>query len=197
MVRISPYICLRTYTILTMTCSANLLYPREDKNAGKLEFACRTCYYSEDAETTCIFRNELSNTVGDTAGITQDIGEDPTVGDYELSEDPNADFYASAHSSSAPSPHLAAGRHPVTATAVPDFCTMCGQEIFCEFCGEPSDRGCFLEVDEDQAAQFTPSSLTRSSTMDMMESSQTQLQQLRLQPDQQGGSGGGGGGAAS
>lgn len=175
-----------------MTCnswhrSANLLYPREDKNAGKLEFACRTCYYSEDAETTCIFRNELSNTVGDTAGITQDIGEDPTVGN-DLSEDPNADFYASAHSSHAPSPDT-------RPTTVPDFCTMCGQEVFCEFCGEPSDRGCFLEVDEDQAAQFgsggmqTPKSLTRSSTADLMESSQSQLQQLRLQSNNSGGGG--------
>lgn len=73
--------------------------------------------------------------------------------------------------------------------AVPDFCTMCGQEVFCEFCGQPSDRGCFLEVDEDQAGQFggvrTPASLSRSTT-DMMESSQTQLQQLRLQQDSQG-----------
>ena len=175
--------------MINVKSSANLLYPREDKNAGKLEFACRTCYYSEDAETTCIFRNELTNQIGDTAGITQDIGEDPTVGnnhDYDLSEDPNADFYASAQSSSAPSPNA-------KPSIVPDFCTMCGQEVFCEFCGEPSDRGCFLEVDEDQAGQFggmqTPKSLTRSSTADMMESSQSQLQQLRLQPNNQGGGG--------
>jgi DNA-directed RNA polymerase II subunit RPB9 len=171
-----------------------LLYPREDKDNHKLEFACRTCYYSEPAETTCIFRNELSNTVGDTAGITQDIGEDPTVGDYDLSEDPNADFYASsAHHSSSSSPLEGLPSAFDLPIDVPDFCTMCGQEVFCEICGQPSDRGCFLEVHEEQAAQFegmrTSTSMTSSTTADMMESSQTQLQQLRLQHDKPGGGG--------
>lgn len=31
---------------------------------------------------------------------------------------------------------------------MPDFCTMCGQEIYCETCGNPTDYGCFLEVEE-------------------------------------------------
>jgi DNA-directed RNA polymerase II subunit RPB9 len=106
--------------------SANLLYPKEDKVNMKLEFACRTCYYSEDAETTCIYRNELSNTVGETAGITQDIGEDPTVGDDD-SSDPNADFYAHAQPSSSASASTSISNLP--ANAMPDFCTMCGQEV--------------------------------------------------------------------
>lgn len=25
---------------------------------------------------------------------------------------------------------------------------MCGQEIYCETCGEPTDYGCFLEVED-------------------------------------------------
>lgn len=68
---------------------------------------------------------------------------------------------------------------------------MCGQEVFCEICGQPSDRGCFLEVHEDQADMFggarTPGKLTRSSTTDMMESSQASFSQLRLRTDKQGG----------
>ncbi|KIW00681.1 uncharacterized protein PV09_07865 [Verruconis gallopava] len=179
---------------------ANLLYPKEDKANQRLEFACRTCYYSEPAETTCIFRNEIANTVGETAGITQDIGEDPTVGDCDdFSDDPNADFYSQPPSSfsfpadsPAASVHFSADPYAVTAaaTAVPDFCTMCGQEIFCEFCGQPSDRGCFLEADEEQADQLSGMMTPASMTSEMMESSHTQLQQLRLRSDQPGGDGG-------
>ncbi|MBE7180558.1 MAG: hypothetical protein INR71_04980 [Terriglobus roseus] len=40
---------------------------------------------------------------------------------------------------------------------LPDFCTMCGQEIFCETCGNPTDSGCFLEVeDPDEAMTDAP-----------------------------------------
>jgi len=59
-------------------CS-NMLYPKEDRQNNKLEFACRTCHFHEDAATSCVFRNELRNTVGETAGITQDVGQDPTL----------------------------------------------------------------------------------------------------------------------
>lgn len=31
---------------------------------------------------------------------------------------------------------------------VPDFCTLCGNEIFCEICGQESDRGFWLEVED-------------------------------------------------
>ena len=61
-------------------------------------YACRTCQYSQPAASACIFRHDLSNTVGETAGVTQDVGADPTVG-------------------------------------LPDFCTLCGQELSCEVCG--------------------------------------------------------------
>ncbi|KAF2456388.1 DNA directed RNA polymerase II 15 kDa subunit [Lineolata rhizophorae] len=59
-------------------CS-NLLYPKEDKDANRLMFACRTCQYAEPAPNTFVYRNDLSNAVGETAGITQDVGSDPTL----------------------------------------------------------------------------------------------------------------------
>ena len=57
-----------------------MLYPKEDRNTNKLMFACRTCQFSEEAISSCVFRNNLYNTVGETAGVTQDVGSDPTVG---------------------------------------------------------------------------------------------------------------------
>lgn len=93
--------------------SSNLLYPTEDKVNNQLEFACRSCTFSEPANTSCIFRNELVTTVGETVGITQDVANDPTV------------------------------------SSAPDFCTLCGNEIFCEICGKQSDRGFWLEVDDE------------------------------------------------
>ena len=57
-----------------------MLYPKEDPIDHQLNFACRTCQYSEKATSACVFRNELNNTVGETAGVTQDVGSDPTVG---------------------------------------------------------------------------------------------------------------------
>ncbi|KAJ4303926.1 DNA-directed RNA polymerase II core subunit rpb9 [Collariella sp. IMI 366227] len=59
-------------------CS-NMLYPKEDENGHKLMFTCRTCSFSEEATSTCIFRNVLNNAAGETAGVTQDVGSDPTV----------------------------------------------------------------------------------------------------------------------
>ncbi|POR32461.1 Uncharacterized protein TPAR_07334 [Tolypocladium paradoxum] len=59
-------------------CS-NMLYPKEDEDAHKLQFTCRTCQYTEEATSTCVFRNVLNNSAGETAGVTQDVGSDPTV----------------------------------------------------------------------------------------------------------------------
>ncbi len=56
-----------------------MLYPKEDRITNKLMFACRTCQFSEEAQSSCVFRNNLYNTVGETAGVTQDVGSDPTV----------------------------------------------------------------------------------------------------------------------
>ncbi|KAL9041426.1 MAG: hypothetical protein Q9214_004112 [Letrouitia sp. 1 TL-2023] len=60
-------------------CS-NMLYPKEDRVNNRLMFACRTCQFSEEAASSCIFRNSIHNTIGATAGVTQDVGSDPTVG---------------------------------------------------------------------------------------------------------------------
>jgi DNA-directed RNA polymerase II subunit RPB9 len=56
-----------------------MLYPKEDPERKELFFTCRTCHYSEEPSTACVYRNDLSTTVGETAGITQDVGQDPTV----------------------------------------------------------------------------------------------------------------------
>jgi DNA-directed RNA polymerase II subunit RPB9 len=49
-------------------CS-NMLYPKEDQDAHKLQFTCRTCQYTEDAKSTCVFRNVLNTSAGETAGV--------------------------------------------------------------------------------------------------------------------------------
>ncbi|RKU47874.1 DNA-directed RNA polymerase II core subunit rpb9 [Coniochaeta pulveracea] len=59
-------------------CS-NMLYPKEDEENHKLQFVCRTCQYTEEATSTCVFRNELNGDAGETAGVTQDVGSDPTL----------------------------------------------------------------------------------------------------------------------
>ncbi|KAL1869205.1 hypothetical protein VTK73DRAFT_3206 [Phialemonium thermophilum] len=59
-------------------CS-NMLYPKEDEENHKLQFTCRTCQYTEEANSTCIYRNVLNNAAGETAGVTQDVASDPTL----------------------------------------------------------------------------------------------------------------------
>jgi hypothetical protein len=131
-----------------------MLYPKEDPTDNTLDFACRTCSFSEKAATSCVFRNELRNTVGETAGITQDVGQDPTVG---LSD-----------------------------SDIPDFCTFCGNEIFCEICGQETDRGFWLEVEDDVdvSGMRTPISQHAPTTPLELHASSQQLQQLQLDPTQ-------------
>lgn len=95
-------------------CS-NMLYPKEDEHEHKLMFTCRTCNFSEEATSTCIFRNILNNAAGETAGVTQDVGSDPTVGNPS--------------SSSAPD------------TCTVACCLSCGRIITCEVCGDPFAMG--------------------------------------------------------
>lgn len=90
-------------------CS-NMLYPKEDEENHKLQFTCRTCFYTEDAATTCVFRNVLNTSAGETAGVTQDVGSDPTVSS-------------------------ASDLHPHT----PVVCLMCGHVIACVTCGDTMD----------------------------------------------------------
>lgn len=64
--------------------------------------------------------------MGETAGITQDVGMDPTVGD---------------------------------SSAIPPMCTMCGEEIVCETCGEAMEDGYVcLEVDAEPRIKAVESS---------------------------------------
>ncbi|KAK2009523.1 RNA polymerase M/15 kDa subunit [Colletotrichum eremochloae] len=65
-------------------CS-NMLYPKEDEETHRLQFTCRTCQFTEEAQSTCVFRNIMNNAAGETAGVTQDVGSDPTVGDSQSS----------------------------------------------------------------------------------------------------------------
>jgi len=131
--------------ILFRFCSecSNLLFPKEDKENNRLLFACRTCSFTEPAPSACVMRHEIASTVGDTAGITQDVGQDPTVGLSEsLSE------------------------------TIPGFCTMCGQEIFCEICGQESDGGFYMEADdydESMSMSMTESSGTQAASTSQQE----------------------------
>ncbi|TGZ77896.1 hypothetical protein EX30DRAFT_343634 [Ascodesmis nigricans] len=59
-------------------CS-NMLYPHEDRVTNTLMFRCRTCHNIEPTNNYCVFRNNLSTNVGETAGVTTDIGSDPTL----------------------------------------------------------------------------------------------------------------------
>ncbi|KAK9474967.1 uncharacterized protein V1510DRAFT_411122 [Dipodascopsis tothii] len=57
----------------------NMLYPKEDKVNQRLLYACRNCPYKEIAENPKIYRNELLADVSETAGVTLDVGSDPTL----------------------------------------------------------------------------------------------------------------------
>ncbi|CAL9738467.1 DNA-directed RNA polymerase II subunit Rpb9p [Monosporozyma servazzii] len=57
----------------------NMLYPREDKDNSRLLFECRTCSYVEEAGAPLVYRHELITNIGETAGVVQDIGSDPTL----------------------------------------------------------------------------------------------------------------------
>ncbi|CAB4427608.1 unnamed protein product [Rhizophagus irregularis] len=59
-------------------CS-NLLYPREDKEAHKLFYACRNCIHQEETDNKCVYRNELMNASSEAATKIRDIACDPTL----------------------------------------------------------------------------------------------------------------------
>ncbi|KAG9233958.1 DNA-directed RNA polymeras-like protein II subunit rpb9 [Amylocarpus encephaloides] len=59
-------------------CS-NMLYPKEDPDTRQLNFACRTCQYSESATSACVFRNKLNSSTGEVSGVTTDVASDPTL----------------------------------------------------------------------------------------------------------------------
>ena len=94
-------------------CS-NMLYPKEDKDARRLMYTCRTCQHSEEATSNCIYRNVLKNTVGETAGVTQDVASDPTVSRDGPGAGPSA---------------------PTSPPSALVLCGCCGQVIMCSDCG--------------------------------------------------------------
>ncbi|ODV60669.1 DNA-directed RNA polymerase II core subunit RPB9 ASCRUDRAFT_16340, partial [Ascoidea rubescens DSM 1968] len=62
----------------------NLLYPKENRDieditARRLLYSCRNCDYTELSDNPKIYRNELITHIGETAGVVQDIGNDPTL----------------------------------------------------------------------------------------------------------------------
>lgn len=77
-------------------------------------------------------RHEIASSVGDTAGVTLDVAQDPTVGltrsfsNTTLSEE------------------------------VPGLCTMCGQDIICIECGEETAPGVVLETDDADVSPAAP-----------------------------------------
>ncbi|KAK4041090.1 hypothetical protein C8A01DRAFT_45638 [Parachaetomium inaequale] len=132
-------------------CS-NMLYPKEDEVDRKLMFTCRTCNFSEEATSSCIFRNAMNNAAGETAGVTQDVGSDPTVGSPSSLSSDAADLSGRRGSGSSSS----------TASACVSPCLGCGRMIICETCGDhfsmlsadPDTPE--LEVDEASVLEFDP-----------------------------------------
>ena len=125
-----------------------MLYPKEDDTTNTLMFACRTCHFAEPAGTACIYRNSLKETIAETPGNVQDVAEDPTVGD--------SSGHVASLSTSTSTVDLGHDQQlQVDETqgleVVPEMCTLCGQEILCPFCEEPTDRGVMLETTDPEA----------------------------------------------
>ena len=112
-------------------CS-NMLYPKEDEVDRKLMFTCRTCNFSEEATSSCIFRNAMNNAAGETAGVTQDVGSDPTVGNPSLL-DSHGDVSGRRGSGSS---GLSSSSNTSTSSACISTCLSCGCMIICDTCGD-------------------------------------------------------------
>jgi DNA-directed RNA polymerase subunit M/transcription elongation factor TFIIS len=126
-------------------CS-NMLYPKEDKDARRLMYTCRTCQHSEEATSNCIYRNTLRNTVGETAGVTQDVASDPTVSRDSPANGP----------SNTPSPPSALV-----------LCGCCGQVIMCSDCGlRPA--AAVSESDDCEAEPSTPPETYQEEILEQM-----------------------------
>ncbi|KAJ4502852.1 hypothetical protein HRR81_001080 [Exophiala dermatitidis] len=60
-------------------CS-NLLYPKEDRATSTLLYICKACHATTTHDSACTYRHQLGSTVQETAGVTTDVANDPTVG---------------------------------------------------------------------------------------------------------------------
>jgi DNA-directed RNA polymerase II subunit RPB9 len=121
--------------------SSNMLYPKEDRENNTLMFACRTCHFSEEADAACIYRNSLKETIAETPGNVQDVAQDPTVGDASNNAYSDDSAYDSAMEM----------EDSEEDGNLPNFCTLCGQEITCPYCGQPTDHYVVLETDDPEA----------------------------------------------
>lgn len=170
-------------------CS-NMLYPKENEDTHKLQFTCRTCQYTEEATSTCVFRNVLNNAAGETAGVTQDVGSDPTVsacasvsGAYCACNTVTSPFPFFDSQWSLDTPPLS----PVSTVATPEHgspatssrimvCLCCGDVISCVCCGcnlvldstplpSPAMRSKREVCDLDLAGHLRPFAASRPSTV--------------------------------
>lgn len=60
--------------------SSNLLYPKEDRETSTLLYVCKACHAVTKHDSACTYRQHLGSTVTETAGVTTDVANDPTVG---------------------------------------------------------------------------------------------------------------------
>ncbi|EXJ92931.1 hypothetical protein A1O3_01487, partial [Capronia epimyces CBS 606.96] len=59
---------------------SNLLYPKEDRTTSTLLYICKACHATTTHDSACTYRHQLGSTVQETAGVTTDVANDPTVG---------------------------------------------------------------------------------------------------------------------
>jgi DNA-directed RNA polymerase II subunit RPB9 len=57
----------------------NMLYPKEDKEARKLLYACRNCDYQQEADNPCIYVNKIQHDIDELTQIIGDVIADPTL----------------------------------------------------------------------------------------------------------------------
>lgn len=145
-----------------LECS-NMLYPKEDEESHKLQFTCRTCQYTEEATSTCVFRNVMNNAVGETAGVTQDVGSDPTVRNDApppaFSVVPQAGSVGESREPANASTHVAEIAQPDALACDPALCMRCGFTLLhCQKCTRPASVEQYNELvlsDPDFAASRT------------------------------------------
>ena len=122
-----------------------MLQPHEDQATETLVFECSTCHHIEKSLTACIYRNSLKEDIAETPGNVDDVLEDSTVGEPDSSafdnlnmdddDDLDVEDDMTADSQGWEAPDFE-----------PIICTMCGQEILCPKCGQPTDRCLAYEV---------------------------------------------------
>ncbi|KAJ5621348.1 hypothetical protein N7528_006131 [Penicillium herquei] len=117
---------------------SNLLYPKEDRATNQLMFTCRTCHVGEPASSYCVYQNKLNSQVGDTAGVTQDVGSDPTVCLPRITGIPSG-----------------------IPSLIPGFCYLCDAEITCFKCGEAP---CIIYPEEEEDDNLEDGNLEWSSS---------------------------------